>query len=424
MIADARVADVGGSPLPDGPALVAYFAAALLPLGLIFSKSLAEAAVVIIGVCFILHAVRGPRENLLNAEIGILIGVWFILVVFVSFAALDVSASLGRAIPWFRFILLYAAWSLWLVRFPSCLRRLFCWYALLLMAIVVDMVIQQLTGESLTGNPLLWTRVTGPMERPGVGALLGKIGMPTVAGLIWLATSQRTANRRLLYAAGGLALVLLTGVLISGDRNESLLTTAAFVLVAYGMARSSRRGRYLAATTGIGLMVVIAAIFGLNEFSRIRVRYLVEQLLNFTATEYFRIFESAFRVFMDNPWTGAGLKGYRVACNRLLERGEVMFCGLHPHNIYLEWLSETGLLASAAFLLFIGLTLREPARLWRVGGTGRIIAAILLGSLMISLFPIAASRSFFSNWPAILLWTSLGMCIGIARQALACRTRR
>lgn len=404
--------DIPGK-LVDG----AFVCVALIPLALLVSNVAAELLTVTTAVLFLLRCWR-DRVNFLRApDVACLITVWLVLNLVVSPAADDVAGSFGRSLPMLRLILLYAALSTWLAGYHERVRLLCGWYAVLVVAVVGDMVLQLTSGESLLGNPLQWTRVTGPLDRPGVGAVLGKLGLPAAAGLLLSGRSRIAAGTTI--TAVTLVVVLTAGVIISGDRNEAILTLAGLMICLFALASAGPgKGRWAAA--GAGAVVVISAmILRFNEYSRIRFQFLAEQILHFQNTDYYRIFSSAWQVFRGDPLTGAGLKGYRTACSELLATDQVSFCALHPHNIYLEWLSEAGILATAGFILFVTLIATVMLGLWRCGGTRRIVAGLLTAALMISLFPIAASRSFFSNWPAILMWTSLGLSVGIARLALA-----
>ena len=67
---------------------------------------------------------------------------------------------------------------------------------------------------------------------------------------------------------------------------------------------------------------------------------------------YFKLYKSGFEVYKNNKFFGVGNKNYRVVtCNQKYSVfKEVYFCNTHPHQIYIEMLSEHGLIGS--FLIF------------------------------------------------------------------------
>ncbi|MBY0407538.1 MAG: hypothetical protein K2Q01_07585, partial [Rickettsiales bacterium] len=95
-------------------------------------------------------------------------------------------------------------------------------------------------------------------------------------------------------------------------------------------------------------------------------------------------------------------------CLPMLESGAVNHCNLHPHNAYVEWFAELG---APGLLLFMALVAALCLRPWhalrRNRGPGRVLAALALGVMLLHFFPFMVTQSFFSNWPALLLWYSI-----------------
>ncbi|MBX9805098.1 MAG: O-antigen ligase family protein [Alphaproteobacteria bacterium] len=69
-------------------------------------------------------------------------------------------------------------------------------------------------------------------------------------------------------------------------------------------------------------------------------------------TERFTFYQSAYHTFLQHPIAGVGLGGWPISHGL----GEI---NLHPHNIFLEILSETGLIGLFLFLGFLSLILKS-----------------------------------------------------------------
>jgi O-antigen ligase len=93
-------------------------------------------------------------------------------------------------------------------------------------------------------------------------------------------------------------------------------------------------------------------------------------------------------------------------------------CHQHPHNPYIEWLAEAGLVGLIAYLVFIILLLWTVFPLLRGSTAQRCTGALIAGCLVLLLFPLVASQSVFSNWPALVFWTGLSMTMAVARLAM------
>ena len=81
-----------------------------------------------------------------------------------------------------------------------------------------------------------------------------------------------------------------------------------------------------------------------------------------------RIFRTAIEMWKERPLTGFGLKSFRIKCAEILEkdrksRGENeaqnLTCANHPHNYYLELLSEAGIIGFILITLFFLIILKD-----------------------------------------------------------------
>jgi O-antigen ligase len=132
-----------------------------------------------------------------------------------------------------------------------------------------------------------------------------------------------------------------------------------------------------------------------------------------------------------HPWTGRGYDGFRTGCplprygEASLEAARAHFgvrdvCAPHPHNFYLQALTDGGV---PGLILFFGLALAWMIPLGR--GLWRAPTPVRVGlfaSVLIQLWPVASTSSFFSmpmgGWFFLLLgW-------GLAESQAARNTER
>ena len=81
-------------------------------------------------------------------------------------------------------------------------------------------------------------------------------------------------------------------------------------------------------------------------------------LKDFKNSPYGEIYNTAFQIWMDNKLTGIGLNNFTYLCendDRYKDKIKNYNCVSHPHNIYLQWLVETGIIGF--FLFYLGLFL-------------------------------------------------------------------
>ena len=63
--------------------------------------------------------------------------------------------------------------------------------------------------------------------------------------------------------------------------------------------------------------------------------------LNILSEHHQDIYKAAFNIFLDNQMFGIGPKMFRIECSSYISNLDP--CTTHPHNFYLQTLSETGL---------------------------------------------------------------------------------
>ena len=385
-----------------------------LPLAISVSRGIAEALIAIIGLSFLFACARSrywgwTRETPIIAALAL----WAVANIVVSPFAMDVADSFGRSLPWIRFVLFYAAVTSWLVTSERDLRLVGWWMAAVLLAYVLDTLVQHFTGVSLSGQESAGQRLTGILDRPNMGIFLAKLGFPTFAVLAWFC--ERGAGRWVIAATVGVCTLVLVTILLTGERTATLLSLLGLVVVLAWIFVSVPRLRITATLLFLGLAGTVSLVVALVEHLQKRVLALLEVLSNFGESPYGQLFTVAYRAFVDNPLTGVGLRSYRLACPKYESLGYITKCMQHPHNIYLEWLSEGGLIAFAIFVVFVVSLFVALLRLVRRGPVTPVSAGFLAGALLLTFFPLTASQSFLSNWPAISLWFSLALTLAAAR---------
>jgi O-antigen ligase len=139
----------------------------------------------------------------------------------------------------------------------------------------------------------------------------------------------------------------------------------------------------------------------------------IEMLSHFPETEYGQIFHAAVKMWWQHPFLGIGRGQFQSECAALAARGEVMHsaeyieqgCNMHAHNVYLQWLSETGTIGLMLWCAFIMVCVREW---WRARVLVHPAASVACAAALSGLFfPFVNSQNIFVNWPAALFWLSL-----------------
>lgn len=130
-------------------------------------------------------------------------------------------------------------------------------------------------------------------------------------------------------------------------------------------------------------------------------------------SEYLKIYKTAYRVFLNKPYLGTGLKSFAYECEKLkIKNNENLSCSSHPHNIYLEILINQGILGLLLFLLFL-ITLIKKNYLniifFKITKEKKLLSFFFFTLLVSELIPFRSYGSIFQTVNGSIFWCLLAI---------------
>ena len=124
---------------------------------------------------------------------------------------------------------------------------------------------------------------------------------------------------------------------------------------------------------------------------------------------------TAYKMFLDNKILGVGVKNFRNFCNDDKYKVSNLSCSSHPHNSYIQILSETGMIGFV-FLLgvliyFCMFTLKHLILRFKGKYYFTDFEICILSGIAIYLWPIIPTGNIFSNWLNIAMILNLPFLI-------------
>lgn len=127
---------------------------------------------------------------------------------------------------------------------------------------------------------------------------------------------------------------------------------------------------------------------------------------------------TAYDLAKENLFFGNGVKSFRDKCKKhninylketYLDKNEFKMyvhgpdtgCSTHPHNFYLELLSDSGLIG---FIIFSTFVLTFLTRIYLKTKNKNLIFFSIFSILVSFMFPLKPTGSFFSTWHGYLMW--------------------
>jgi O-antigen ligase len=269
-------------------------------------------------------------------------------------------------------------------------------------------------------------RLFGPFSDPVPGTFLVKTCFPLLGGLLgWVSHARSVSKSRKNHSNITLFLfivmVLASVIFITGERIAFL----SYVLGCLFFFIAFRQVRLPFLLLGIFAVVAIACILSLNQGLYDRMILLTLEQLgigeanNFVNTHYGQIYLRAWRVWTDYPVFGIGMASFRHTCD-MPAYEQIGSCNIHPHNTYLQFLLDLGVIGLSLFggLLYhwgrsVGKAVSDKFSLSEVDWLVATTVGSMVG-LNAFLWPIMSTMGFFSNWNGSLFWWAIALTLGCA----------
>ena len=126
---------------------------------------------------------------------------------------------------------------------------------------------------------------------------------------------------------------------------------------------------------------------------------------------YIHEFDAGIATFKLNKFIGGGIKSFRFNCpKRKIVNRDRTTCNMHPHNYYLELLTDLGLIG---FLFFISLIVFVLIKAYKIliNLKYQYTFSPFFYVFLMEIFPLKSSGSFFTTNNAVIIFLTLGVVV-------------
>jgi O-antigen ligase len=135
-------------------------------------------------------------------------------------------------------------------------------------------------------------------------------------------------------------------------------------------------------------------------------------------TQYGAHYKTAIKIFKNYPYFGVGLKNFRNESPKDIYKDNTPAnnsrSATHPHQLHLEFLSETGIFGYIIFLIFIICSLVLSIKNYLTNKNKYQLASILF--VIVSILPLIPSGSFFTSYGATIFWINYAIMISYQKK--------
>ena len=389
-----------------------------------------------ISIVTILFLINSKKNNLIKYYDNIyfkLFAVFYFIIVLSSLLSNNILISLKNSLFYFRFGIFSLCFWYLLEKNDKILKFLFYSMIICFLSLIIDGYIQYIFGKNLFGYEIHGTRVSSFFGSELIlGSYLSRF-FPILFGLfVFVDKKLKIKNKKLLFVLTIIFILAEGLILLSGGRVALFFMNLSAIYIVL-MIKDYKKYRFW---TYVGSLLLI---FGLilflpNTQDRIIHQTITDftnntditknkdvasnknqnskKLYIFTKTHN-DMYIAGLKIFNNNKLFGVGPRQYRNACKDYHVSKQA--CQTHPHNTYIELLSEAGIFA---FLLVLGLFLiiiicsfmhffnnifNKKKKYFND------FEICLLSAIIISLWPLSPSGSFFHNWLSIVYYFPVGI---------------
>ncbi len=385
----------------------------LIPVFLISGPFLSDFSLVIIDIFFLTYIVSKKKFNLLNNLFFKFFLLFYFLLLLSAFFSNNVSLSLIKTIPYIRFGIFFLAISFLLkksIKVEFYFDKIFKIIFLVFIILFVDSIYQSIFHKNIIGIQIDDTKRISSFF--GEELIMGSFVLRISMILIGISYFLEKKKKYFFY----ITIISFILIVLSGER------TAFFLFLIFNIILLFRfklfQNRYNLLLILIGLLISLPLSQNKYSYDRL-INMTMEQFvdnqnkINFFTPTHTALFKTSLNIYKDNPIFGSGLKTFKSECNNNRYKVSELGCSTHPHNIYLNILSETGILVFILFLIFYSYVCLFLIKNWSIKFVSNYknFEFILYLSLFINFFPIAPSGSFFNNWLSIIFYYPIGVII-------------
>ena len=224
-----------------------------------------------------------------------------------------------------------------------------------------------------------------------------------------------------------LLIIILISLILSGNRMPLLLF---ILLVSLIVIFNKQTRKYFISFASI-LLIIFSLAFTFNQKVKNNFNSFYGQISNMAkilinkdfdnnSSQYFKEFASFYDTWLLNKYIGGGIKSFRYYCHVRpnIDKNSKFVCNMHPHNYYLEILTETGLIGffiiSIIFILILYKTFYKKYFDSNSSLTYNNISVPFIFLFFVEIFPLKSTGSFFTTGNATYIFLIMAILVGFA----------
>ena len=389
-----------------------FFLFSLIPLSIIVGPAISLINILLIIFFYLFQIILSKNFQFIKKPFFHILIFIYIYLIFNSFISIDLSSGIYRNFGFLRFILFFLAVNYFFYQFNNS-NKIFNVWLVIFSILIIDSYIEFFFGKNLLGFEHNYGRrlVSFFKDEPVVGALINGF-IFILAGYLFRDINNKNIKTKIIIF---ISLVLfLICILLTGERSNTIKIYLGFLIFFYLCKNFSFKFKIV---SSIIFLVLVSFIFYKSEF--LKLRYGGQLIANLTTEEkrnefyqnslHVRLNKSGIEVFKNYPLFGVGNKNYRIeTCDKeKIKLNKLYLCNTHPHQIYIEFLAEHGILGTGVVLILFLYLIFKNLKIYFESQNFLQIGCFIY--LLMNFLPLLPSGSFFNDFNLTLFWLNFSL---------------
>ena len=380
----------------------------LIPFFLITGPFLSDLSVSLISLLFLIYCVKRNNFSYFNHNYFYFFLIFWIYLIFNTLINNFNLDSFKISFFYFRYGVFVIAIVTFLKEDYKFIKYFFYCIFICFTILVFDGFYQYFAGENILG----WKNSTRTSSLFGDEKILGSYISrlwPIFFGLTIFILKEKKKLSSLIIL---IFILSETLIFLSGDRTAffNINLSAIFVIL---FSQKLLKLRLITLLSSILILIIISfvnptakeriidqTIVQMNLDSRDNVEN--ESGIYIFSKEHTHHYITALKMFLDNKVLGVGVKNFRNFCNDEKYRISEVSCSTHPHNSYIQILSETGIVGFLFLLTILIYFCKYILKHFILKFKGKYyfndFEICILSGIAIYLWPIVPTGNIFNNW--------------------------
>ena len=399
----------------------------ILPISIILGSSISLLNIILLSIIFIYEYFKNNRLKLYDKNALAALIILYFYLIFNSFISIDYSSGIFRNVGFIRFILFFLITNLIFHKYGNN-KYLFKFWTIIFLLVITDIYIERFTGSNILGYGKI--SINGILQPHGPRVVsffkTEPIAGAYVTGFFFLISGYLISNYKNRKDISRIFLLLvilfsLIGILITGERANTIKAFLGITL--FFLIIDFLNWRLKIFSILIFILFLSTTIYSSNYLKN---RY-VDQFFDQLKTEenrnkflenslYLKLYRSGISVFKNYPILGVGNKNYRVeTCNEKKNiNHKDYFCLTHPHQLYIELLSEHGIFGTIIILSIIFYLLFRLLK--QIIKSQNYLQIGAFTFIIINFIPLLPSGSFFNDFNLTLFMINFSLMYAINKE--------